>query len=24
MSILVCAVGIWAWKNTRSVLQDVI
>ena len=24
MSILVCAIGVWAWKNTRNVLQDVI
>ncbi|MEA5581471.1 MFS transporter [Nodularia harveyana UHCC-0300] len=24
MSIVVAAVGIWAWKNTRGVLQDVI
>lgn len=24
MSIIVAGVGIWAWKNTRGVLQDVI
>ncbi|GAX38321.1 MFS transporter [Nodularia sp. NIES-3585] len=24
MSIVVASVGIWAWKNTRGVLQDVI
>jgi predicted MFS family arabinose efflux permease len=24
MSVLVAAVGVWAWKNTRRVLEDVI
>ncbi|BAY23022.1 major facilitator superfamily MFS_1 [Calothrix sp. NIES-2100] len=24
MSLIVAAVGVWAWKNTRRVLQDVI
>jgi predicted MFS family arabinose efflux permease len=24
MSILVGVAGVWAWQNTRSVLQDVI
>ncbi|QIR39546.1 MFS transporter [Tolypothrix sp. PCC 7910] len=24
MSVIVAAVGVWAWKNTRRVLQDVI
>lgn len=24
MSIVVCAAGIWAWQNTRRVLEDVI
>jgi len=24
LSVLVAIIGIWAWKNTRSVLQDVI
>lgn len=24
MSVLVSVVGVWAWRNTRSVLQDVI
>lgn len=24
MSLIVCGVGIWAWRNTRDVLQDVI
>jgi predicted MFS family arabinose efflux permease len=24
ISLLVCGVGVWAWRNTRSVLQDVL
>ncbi|MBD2185070.1 MFS transporter [Planktothrix sp. FACHB-1355] len=24
MSLLVCVAGVWAWRNTRHVLQDVI
>jgi hypothetical protein len=24
MSVTVCIVGVWAWLNTRRVLQDVI
>jgi len=24
MSVVVVVVGVWAWKNTRRVLQDVI